>query len=60
VKPSFVLRLAALLDFLIAVASVATPFLTSRVGLPMTLIFAAALVSGAGLLLVIAARIDSR
>jgi hypothetical protein len=58
VKPSGVLRLAATVDFVIAAAFIATPFLRSRVGLPIALVVAAVLAIGAGVLLVLAPRLD--
>jgi hypothetical protein len=57
-KPSAVLRLAAAIDFVIAGALIATPFLRSRVGMPIALLVAAAIASGSALLLVIAQRLD--
>jgi hypothetical protein len=58
VKPASVLRLAAIIDVLIAMVLVGTPFLRSRVGLPFTLLFAAVIAIGAIVLLVIASRFD--
>ena len=57
-RPSTVLRLAAVVDGLIAVLLVATPLLRSRVGLPITLVTSAAIATGAAFLLVVAGRLD--
>jgi hypothetical protein len=55
-KTALVLRLAGAVDLLIALSFVTTPFLSSRVGRPITIVIAAVLASGAGFMFVIANR----
>lgn len=57
-KPSFVLRVAAAIDVVLAVALAVTPFLRSRVGMPIALGVSATIAIGAGALLLVAARLD--
>jgi hypothetical protein len=58
-KGSFVLRSAAAIDLLIALFLITTSFVSSRVGRPVTLLIAAILASGAGVLFVITNRLGS-
>jgi hypothetical protein len=58
-RRSVVLRAAAAVDLLIALSLITSSFVSSRVGRPVTLLIAAILASGAGILLVIANRLAS-
>jgi len=58
--PSFVLKVAAAIDVLIAIFFLTTPILSSRVGRPVTVLVAAVLAFGAAVLWVIASRFPQR
>jgi hypothetical protein len=55
-KYALVVRFAGVVDLLIALFFVTTPFLSSRVGRPITIVIAAVLASGAAVMFVIANR----
>lgn len=54
-----ILRIAAGIDLLIALALVATPFMREQVGLPITLAIGGMLAMGALVILFIASRMQS-
>ena len=56
-RTAMVLRLAGTIDILIAVALVATPFLSARIGRPLTFVIGFVIAAGAVAMFVIANRV---